>query len=42
MILKSPKPGLIFLEGLKIALDHLDAVIKTIRESRDSDEAKRI
>ena len=29
------------LEGLKIALDHLDAVIKTIRESRDSDVAKR-
>ncbi|HJZ05904.1 DNA gyrase subunit A [Candidatus Amesbacteria bacterium RIFCSPHIGHO2_01_FULL_48_32] len=28
------------LEGLKIALDHLDAVIKTIRESRDSDVAK--
>ena len=29
------------LEGLKIALDHLDAVIKTIRESKDSDEAKK-
>lgn len=29
------------LEGLKIALDHLDAVIKTIRESQDSDEAKK-
>ena len=29
------------LEGLKIALDHLDAVIKTIRESRDSDVAKK-
>ncbi len=28
------------LEGLKIALDHLDAVIKTIRESADSDQAK--
>jgi DNA gyrase subunit A len=28
------------LEGLKIALDHLDAVIKTIRESRTQDEAK--
>ena len=28
------------MEGLKIALDHLDAVIKTIRESKDSDEAK--
>jgi DNA gyrase subunit A len=29
------------LEGLKIALDHLDAVIKTIRESRDAETAKR-
>jgi len=29
------------LEGLKIALDHLDAVIKTIRESADSDIAKK-
>lgn len=28
------------LEGLKIALDHLDAVIKLIRASRDRDEAK--
>jgi DNA gyrase subunit A len=28
------------LEGLKIALDNLDAVIKTIRASRDKDEAK--
>ena len=28
------------LEGLKIALDHLDEVIKTIRASRDADEAK--
>ncbi len=28
------------LEGLKIALDHLDAVIKTIRESPDADTAK--
>ena len=28
------------LEGLKIALDHLDAVIKTIRESKTQDEAK--
>ncbi len=28
------------LEGLKIALDHLDAVIRTIRESRTQDEAK--
>jgi DNA gyrase subunit A len=29
------------LEGLKIALDHLDAVIKTIRESPDADTAKK-
>ena len=28
------------LEGLKIALDNLDAVIKTIRESADVDAAK--
>jgi DNA gyrase subunit A len=28
------------LEGLKIALDHLDAVVKTIRESKDRDEAR--
>lgn len=29
------------LEGLKIALDHLDAVIKTIRESRTQEDAKK-
>jgi len=28
------------LEGLKIALDNLDAVVKTIRESKNRDEAK--
>lgn len=28
------------LEGLKIALDHLDEVIKTIRESKDAEVAK--
>lgn len=28
------------LEGLKVAVDHIDAVIKTIRESKDADEAK--
>ncbi len=28
------------LEGLKIALDHLDAVIKTIRESKDVESAR--
>lgn len=29
------------LQGLKIALDHLDEVIKLIRASKDSDEAKQ-
>ncbi len=29
------------LKGLKIALDHLDAVIRTIRKSYDKDEAKK-
>jgi DNA gyrase subunit A len=29
------------LKGLKIALDNLDAVIKTIKSSKDKDEAKR-
>jgi DNA gyrase subunit A len=28
------------LEGLKIALDHLDAIIKTIKESKDVDTAR--
>jgi DNA gyrase subunit A len=28
------------LEGLKMALDHIDAVIKTIRASKDKEEAK--
>jgi len=39
--LKIAKARAHILEGLTIALDHLDAVIKTIRESRDSDEAKK-
>ncbi len=39
--LKQARARAHILEGLKIALDHLDAVIKTIRESRDSDEAKK-
>ena len=39
--LDSAKKRAHILEGLKIALDHLDAVIKTIRESRDSEVAKR-
>jgi len=39
--LKQAKARAHILEGLKIALDHLDAVIKTIRESADSDVAKK-
>ncbi|MBI5358516.1 DNA gyrase subunit A [Candidatus Amesbacteria bacterium] len=39
--LKIAKARAHILEGLKIALDHLDAVIKTIRASKDSDEAKK-
>lgn len=38
--LKQARARAHILEGYKIALDHLDAVIKTIRESRDTDEAK--
>lgn len=38
--LRQAKARAHILEGLKIALDHLDAVIKTIRESPDSDVAK--
>ena len=30
------------LEGLKIALDHMDAVVKTIRESKDRDMAREL
>ena len=30
------------LEGLKIALDHMDAVVKTIRESKDRDQARAL
>lgn len=29
------------LEGLKIAVDHIDEVIRTIRESKDQEEAKK-
>ena len=39
--LKEAKARAHILEGLKIALDHLDAVISTIRESQDADEAKQ-
>ena len=28
------------LEGLKIALDHMDAIVKTIREAKDRDDAR--
>ncbi|MEP7198972.1 MAG: DNA gyrase subunit A, partial [Chloroflexota bacterium] len=37
--LKIAKARAHILEGLRIALDHLDAVIQTIRESQDADEA---
>lgn len=38
--LKKTKARAHILEGLKIALDHLDAVIKTIRESDSQEDAK--
>lgn len=38
--LKEARARAHILEGLKIALDNLDAVIKTIRESKDAEEAK--
>lgn len=39
--LKQAKARLHILEGLKIAVDHIDAVIATIRASRDQEEAKQ-
>ncbi len=39
--LRAAKARAHILEGLKIALDHLDAVIKTIRESKSADDAKK-
>ncbi|HSX40708.1 MAG TPA: DNA gyrase subunit A, partial [Candidatus Saccharimonadales bacterium] len=39
--LRQAKARLHILEGLKIAVDHIDAVIKTIRESKDQDDAKK-
>jgi DNA gyrase subunit A len=39
--LRQAQARLHILEGLKIAVDHIDAVIRTIRESRDQDEAKK-
>jgi DNA gyrase subunit A len=38
---KQAKARLHILEGLKIAVDHIDAVIKTIRESRTQEDAKK-
>lgn len=38
--LKEARARIHILEGLKIALDHLDEVIKTIRSSKDTDDAK--
>lgn len=38
--LKENRARIHILEGLKIALDHLDEVIKTIRGSKDTDDAK--
>lgn len=38
--LKQAKARLHILEGLKIAVDHIDAVIATIRASKDQEEAK--
>ncbi len=39
--LKQAKARLHILEGLKIAVENIDAVIKTIRESKDQEEAKQ-
>ena len=39
--LRQAKARLHILEGLKIAVDHIDAVIATIRASRDQEEAKK-
>ncbi|MCL4354369.1 DNA gyrase subunit A [Patescibacteria group bacterium] len=39
--LKQAKARLHILEGLKIAVENLDAVIKTIRESKTQDDAKK-
>lgn len=39
--LKTATARLHILEGLKIAVDHIDAVIKTIKESKDQDSAKQ-
>ncbi len=38
--LRQAKARMHILEGLRIAVDHIDAVIKTIRESKTQDDAK--
>ncbi len=38
--LRAAKARLHILDGLKIAVDHIDAVIQTIRASKDQEEAK--
>lgn len=39
--LRQAQARLHILEGLKIAVDHIDAVIQTIRASKDQEEAKK-
>jgi DNA gyrase subunit A len=39
--LRQARARLHILEGLKIAVDHIDEVIKTIRESKDQEQAKK-
>ncbi len=39
--LRQAKARLHILEGLKIAVDHIDAVIQTIRASKDQEQAKQ-
>ena len=39
--LRQAKARLHILEGLKIAVDNIDAVIRTIRESRTQEDAKK-
>lgn len=39
--LRRAKARLHILDGLKIAVDHIDAVIRTIRQSKDQEDAKK-
>lgn len=39
--LRQAKARLHILEGLKVAVDHIDAVIRTIRESKTQEDAKK-